>query len=73
MVASVAAIASATARVPAANGSSSNAPIGPFQNTVPAAAIVARVALGGARADVEAHPAVGHVDAVDACDLGVGR
>ena len=26
----------ATARVPAANGSSSNAPIGPFQNTVPA-------------------------------------
>ena len=30
-----AATASATARVPAANGSSSNAPIGPFQNTVP--------------------------------------
>ena len=28
--------ASATARVPAANGASSNAPIGPFQNTVPA-------------------------------------
>ena len=41
VVASVAAIASATAFVPAANGSSSNAPIGPFQNTVPAAAIVA--------------------------------
>ena len=33
------AIASATARVPAANGSSSKAPIGPFQNTVRAAAI----------------------------------
>ena len=33
------AIASATARVPAANGASSNAPIGPFQNTVPALAI----------------------------------
>ena len=39
VVASVAAIASATALVPAANGSSSKAPIGPFQNTVPAAAI----------------------------------
>ncbi len=33
------ATASATARVPAANGASSNAPIGPFQNTVPAEAI----------------------------------
>ena len=31
-----AATASATARVPAAKGSSSKAPIGPFQNTVPA-------------------------------------
>ena len=30
------ATASATARVPAAKGSSSNAPIGPFQKTVPA-------------------------------------
>ena len=38
-----AATASATARVPAANGSSSNAPIGPFQNTVPASAIAAGV------------------------------
>ena len=36
VVAELAAIASATARVPAANGASSNAPIGPFQNTVPA-------------------------------------
>ena len=34
-----AATASATARVPAANGSSSNAPIGPFQKTEPARAI----------------------------------
>ncbi len=33
------ATASATARVPTANGSSSNAPIGPFQKTVPALAI----------------------------------
>ena len=33
------ATASATARVPAANGSSSKAPIGPFQKTVPAPAI----------------------------------
>ena len=33
------ATASATARVPPANGSSSKAPIGPFQSTVPAAAI----------------------------------
>ena len=33
------ATASATARVPAANGGSSNAPIGPFQKTVPADAI----------------------------------
>ena len=40
-----AASASATARVPAANGSSSNAPIGPFQNTVRAAAISLRVGL----------------------------
>ena len=30
------------------------------------------VALRGARADVEAHPAVGHVDAVERLDLGVG-
>ena len=35
---SVSAIASATARVPAANGATSNTPIGPFQNTVPASA-----------------------------------
>ena len=41
VVAALAATASATARVPAANGASSNAPIGPFQNTVPAPAIVA--------------------------------
>src|SRR5208282_5247350 len=33
------ATACATERVPAANGSSSNAPIGPFQNTVPPRAI----------------------------------
>ena len=33
------ATASATARVPAANGGSSNAPIGPFQNTVCAPAM----------------------------------
>ena len=42
-----AATASATARVPAANGSSSNAPIGPFQKTVPAARD--RLGVGGAR------------------------
>ena len=36
--AGLAATASATPRVPAANGSTSKAPIGPFQNTVPAAA-----------------------------------
>src|SRR6266542_1209073 len=41
---STAAIASATARVPAANGGSSNTPIGPFQNTV----------LGGRNASVKA-------------------
>src|SRR3954447_8154183 len=41
VVASVEATASATAFVPAAHGASSNAPIGPFQNTVPAAAISA--------------------------------
>ena len=58
-----AATASATARVPAAKGSSSKAPIGPFQSTVPAAAIASRVGSGGARADVEAHPAVRHLDA----------
>ena len=39
VVPSQSAMASATRRVPAANGSSSNAPIGPFQNTVPASAI----------------------------------
>ena len=38
VVPDAAATASATARVPAANGSSSNAPIGPFQKTVPACA-----------------------------------
>ena len=31
------------------------------------------VGRGGLRADVEAHPAVGHVDAVDRLHLGVGR
>ena len=67
------ATASATARVPAANGSSSNAPIGPFQKTVPASAITSRVARRGAGADVEPHPAVGHVDAVELAALGVGR
>src|SRR5689334_2554317 len=41
VVPGAAAMASATARVPAANGSISNAPIGPFQKTVPAAPIVA--------------------------------
>ena len=69
-----AATASATARVPAANGSSSKAPIGPFQNTVPAARDLAarrRAAVRGA--DVEAHPAVGHVHAVEHAVLGVGR
>ena len=39
VVPGAAATASATARVPAANGSISNAPIGPFQSTVPAPAI----------------------------------
>ena len=39
VVPGAAAMAWATERVPAANGSSSNAPIGPFQNTVPAVAI----------------------------------
>ena len=39
VTASDSATASATVRVPAANGSSSNAPIGPFQNTVPASPI----------------------------------
>ena len=33
------ATASATTRVPAANGGSSKAPIGPFQKTVPASLI----------------------------------
>ena len=47
------------ARVPAANGSSSNAPIGPFQKTDPAPGDLAGVALGARGADVEAHPAVG--------------
>ena len=37
------------ARVPAANGSSSKAPIGPFQNTVPARRDLARVALRASR------------------------
>ena len=36
VVAAVTATASATTRVPSANGASSNAPIGPFQNTVSA-------------------------------------
>ena len=68
----VAATASATARVPAANGSSSNAPIGPFQNTVPGVADLVGVRGRRPRPDVEAHPAVGHVDAVELAPLGVG-
>ena len=35
---------------------------------MPAPAISSRVGGGGARADVEAHPAVGHVDAVELAD-----
>ena len=73
VTASVAATASATARVPAANGSSSKAPIGPFQKTVPADCDLRRVELGGLRADVEAHQALGHVDLVALDRLGVGR
>src|SRR5690606_38845992 len=42
VTASDSAIASATARVPSANGAISKAPIGPFQNTVPASAIASR-------------------------------
>ena len=72
MTASDSATASATARVPAANGSSSNAPIGPFQNTVPASRDHLGVAGGAAAADVEPHPAVRHVDAVERARLGVG-
>ena len=54
------ATASATACVPAANGASSNTPIGPFQNTVARAARCApRTAPPRSRPDVEAHPAVG--------------
>ena len=52
--------------------SSSKTPIGPFQKTVPAPAIASRVARGGPRADVEAHPAVGDVDAVELASRRVG-
>jgi hypothetical protein len=66
-----AAIASATARVPAANGSSSNAPIGPFQNTVPASAITSRSARRCARRR-RGPSSRRDVDAVELAALGVG-
>ena len=72
VVPGAAATASATVRVPAANGSISKAPIGPFQSTVPAAGDRLGVALGRARADVEAHPAVRHLDPVALAALGLG-
>ena len=71
VVPGAAAIASATRFVPAANGSSSNAPIGPFQNTVPASRSRRRSARRSG-ADVEAHPAVRDVDPVELAALGVG-
>ena len=49
VVPSQSAMASATRRVPAANGSSSNAPIGPFQKTVPAPAITSAYASAESR------------------------
>ncbi len=61
VVASVAAIASATACVPAANGASSNAPIGPFQkHRAGPGDRRRRSARRPLRPDVEAHPAVRH-------------
>jgi hypothetical protein len=57
--------------VPALNGSSSNAPIGPFQNTVPAAWTTSAYSACVRGPDVEAHEALGHVDAVELAPLGV--
>ena len=58
-------MAPAMARVPAANAASSKRPIGPYQNTVAAAAILsAAYRARGGRTDVEAHPAVGHINPV---------
>ena len=53
------ATASATARVPAANGSSSKTPIGPFQSTFAAPLIVSSEDRGRLGSDVEALPTVG--------------
>ncbi len=58
---------------PAANGSISNAPIGPFQSTDPASAIASAYRLVVCGTDVEAHPAVRHLDPVDLLALGVRR
>ena len=69
-----AATASATARVPAANGSSSNAPIGPFQKTVPARRDLARRTRSTVRGPMSRPiQPVGHVDPVEHAALGVRR
>ena len=64
VTAGVAAMAPAMARVPAANAASSKRPIGPYQNTVAAAAISAAYRAAVVGTDVEAHPAVGHINPV---------
>ena len=58
------AIASGRARS-AANGAGSNAPIGRFQKTVPAARDHLAVGGGGRRTDVEPHPPVGYLEPVE--------
>jgi hypothetical protein len=58
--------------VPAANGSSSKAPIGAVPEDRAGLGDDLAVALGRARADVEAHPPVGDVDAVELLGLGAG-
>ena len=59
-------------RVPAANGSISNAPIGPFQKTVRRVGELLGVELGRPRADVEAHQVGRDGVGRDRGGLGVG-
>ena len=72
VTASVAATASATARVPASNGFELERAHRPVPEDRAGRRDLLRVELGGRRADVEAHEALGHVDVVALDRLGVG-
>src|SRR5262245_16249882 len=66
------ATASATVRVPAANGAISKTPIGPFQHTVRAWPDQSGEMPGSLRTDVETLPSVGKESRADMPRRGIG-